>query len=127
MQAVKSLQPMGLALLGALLLGASPAMAGKAETAEQKVAKAQSLVTKVRNETDDWGLWKSTRKVLGNAEQSLKQGDHEAATKAAEKAIFEAKKGLAQFRDQKQNYDNAADSAASNGSLKEDAWTQGES
>lgn len=126
MQAVKSLRLPGFALLAGLLLSASPAMASEAEQAEKKVEKAQSLMTEVRETTDGWGLWKSTRKMLGNAEQSLKQEDYEAAKEAAEEVIFEAKKGLEQYRNQKQNHDEAAESASRSGNLEEESWTEGE-
>ena len=126
MQAVKSLPLPGVAILAALLLATSPAMAGEAEQAAQKVEKAQSLMTEVHEKTDGWGLWKSTRKMLDNAERGLEQGDYEAAQEAAEEVIFEAEKGLEQYRNQKQGHEKAAESAAQSGSLQEDSWTEGE-
>jgi len=127
MEAVKNLLTPGLMALAALLLCAGPAAAGSADQAQEKVAKAQAMMKEVRRETDGWGLWKGTKKVLGNAEQSLEQGDYQAAIDAAEEVIFQAKKGLAQYREEQESYDQAVGAASANGDLKEGAWTKGES
>jgi hypothetical protein len=126
MSATKRLLTPGLAVVAALFLCTGPALAGDADQARSKVEKAQAMMAKVANKTDGWGLWKSTNKVLGNAEQSLKQGDYDAAIEAAEEVIFQAKKGLAQYREEQKEYSKAVGAASQSGKLKEDGWTQGD-
>jgi hypothetical protein len=127
MKAVTRLMTPALLTLATALLCAGPAIAGSADQAKEKVAKAQAKLEEVRQKTDGWGLWKSTNKVLGNAEQSLQQGDYDAAIEAAEEVIFQANKGIAQYREEKTEHTKAVNAASQNGDLKEDAWAKGES
>ncbi|HKJ71671.1 MAG TPA: hypothetical protein VKA55_07975 [Gammaproteobacteria bacterium] len=126
MTATKRLSAATLAALAALVLGAGPALAASADQARAKVEKARNLVSEVRAKSDGQALWKSTRKILGNAEQSLAQGDYDAAASAADKAIFQARKGLAQYREQQEDYGQAADAASHSGQLDEKGWTEGD-
>ena len=114
---------------GALVLGGCAGQTSKmgdAEKAEQAVAKAEAAVEKVRNKTGDWGLWKSTLGILGNAKTSLKNGDYQAAAEAANSAKFEAEKGLAQYREEQDQWELAVQASASNGDYPEDKWLAGE-
>jgi len=119
----------GLIVGGALVLGGCAGQTSKmsdAEKAEQAVAKAETAVEKVRNKTGDWGLWKSTLGILGNAKNSLKSGDYQAAAEAANSAKFEAEKGLAQYREEQDQWKLAVQSSKSNGDFPEDKWLAGE-
>lgn len=124
---MKTVNSLLASVLAALLLVSGPAAAADADQARERVAQAQDTLAEVKQKTDGWALWKSTKKILGNAEQSLEQGDYAAAVEAADRVIFQANKGLAQYREEQQEYAEAADSASGSGKLKEDAWTQGES
>jgi hypothetical protein len=120
---------LGMIVGGALILGGcagQTAKMGDAEKAEQAVAKAEAAVEKVREETSDWGLWKSTMGILGNARASLENGDYKAAAEAANEAKFEAEKGLAQYRDQGEQWELAVQASAANGDYPEDKWLAGE-
>ena len=127
MKAAKRLLITGLTTLAVLLAGTGPALAASADQARAKVEKAEALMAEVKDKTDGWALWKSTNKVLGNAQQSLKQGDYNAAVDAAEEVIFQANKGLAQYREEQKEYDKAVGAATDSGKLKEDSWTKGDS
>lgn len=116
----------GLATLALLLAGTGTTLAASADQARAKVEKAEALMAEVENKTDGWALWKSTNKVLGNAQQSLKQGDYDAAVEAANEVIFQANKGLAQYREEQKEYDKAVGAATKSGKLKEDSWTKGD-
>lgn len=119
---------LGAIVAGAVILGGCAGQTSKmsdAEKAEQAVAKAEDKVMKVREQSSDWGLWKSTLGVLGNAKSSLDQGDYKAATKAANEAQFQADKGLAQYREQKDQWQLAVQDAKSRGNFPESEWTAG--
>ncbi|HKJ71320.1 MAG TPA: hypothetical protein VKA55_06170 [Gammaproteobacteria bacterium] len=119
---------LGLIIGGALVLGGCAGQTSKmgdAEKAEQAVAKAESAVKKVREQSGDWGLWKSTLGILGNAKNSLKQGDYKAAAEAANEAKFEADKGLAQYRQEQSQYKLAVQAAEANGDYPESKWVNG--
>jgi hypothetical protein len=105
--------------------GTGQAIAGPAEKAQAKVERAQESVAKVRSQTADWGLWKSTLKILGNAEVSLEQGDYQAAREAAERVISQAEQGQKQYREEKQEWSQAVQDATRNGNLDEASWTAG--
>lgn len=118
---------------GGILLGASLVLGGCAtqpteeapaqeDKAAQAVADAEAAVKKTRNQTDDWGLWKSTMGVLGNAQNSLEDGDYKAAIKAAEEAEWQAEMGLKQYNDQEENWDKAVKAAGANGDFPESEW-----
>ena len=107
-------------LAAALLVGCS---ADKADTAKQKVEEARAAVKEVRQATDDKGLWKSTLKILGNAETSLDNGNYKAAINGAEEALFQAQKGLKQYREEQEEWRAAAKAATENENLKEARWT----
>ena len=126
MKAANRLLITGLASLALLLAGTGTAIAASADQARAKVEKAEALMTEVKDKTDGWALWKSTHKVLGNAQKSLKQGDYDAAAEAAEEVIFQANKGLAQYREEQKGYHKAVGAATKSGKLKEDSWTQGD-
>lgn len=111
--------------LALFVLGTGQALAGPAEKAQAKVEQAQESVAKVRGQTADWGLWKSTLKILGNAEVSLEQGDYKAARGAAERVIFQAEQGQKQYREEKQEWTQAVQDATRNGNLDEASWTSG--
>mgnify|MGYP006279766419 CR=1 FL=1 len=118
----------GLVAFGAVLLGGCAGQTAKisdAEKAERSVAKAEQAIAETRETTDDWGLWKSTLKILGNAETSLEQGDYQAATEGARQARFEARKGLAQYREEKSEWKTAVKAAKSNGDFPEQEWVSG--
>lgn len=123
-------QFLGAIIAGALVLtgcAGQNAKMGAAEKAEQAVAKAESAVEKVREQTGDWGLWKSTMGILGNAKASLKQGDYKAAAEAANEAKFQAETGLAQYREEQEQYKTAVRAAKSNGNFPESDWVAGSS
>jgi nucleoid-associated protein YgaU len=122
---------------GGLVLGASLVLGGCAtqpteeapaqemtqeEKARQAVADAEAAVEKTRSETGDWGLWKSTMGILGNAQKSLENGDYQAAMEAAKEAQFEAEMGLKQYRDQQENYKMAPRSSMKAGDFPEEEW-----
>jgi hypothetical protein len=123
--------------VGGLVLGASLVLGGCAtqpteeapaqemtqqEKASQAVADAEAAVEKTRSQTDDWGLWKSTMGILGNAQNSLENGDYEAAIGAAEEAQFQAEMGLEQYRDQQENWRMAPQSEKKSDEFPEDEW-----
>jgi len=120
---------------GVLVLGAPLALGGCAtqpaeegqmsqeEEARQAVAEAEAAVEKTRSETGDWGLWKSTMGILGNAQNSLENGDYEAAAEAAEEAQFEAEKGLEQYREEQVQYKLASEASKEAGDFPEAEWT----
>ncbi len=112
-----------LAGMAAVALVSATAMAGQTDVAKKKIQEARSLVTEVRQTTDDVGLWKSTLKILGNAEKSLEQGDYKAAVDAAEEAKFQARQGLKQYREEQEEWKTAANAASQNGDFKEGSWT----
>jgi uncharacterized protein (DUF342 family) len=114
---------LGLALLAG---GAGVASATTADEAQAKMEKAQEAVAKVRTQTNDWGLWKSTLKILGNAKNSLEQGDHAAAVEGAEEAIFQAEQGMKQYKQEKDEWSKAFQAATSNGNIDEEAWIAGQ-
>lgn len=120
---------LGMIVGGTLILGGCAGQTSKmgdAETAEQAVAKAEAAVKKVRNKTGDWGLWKSTLGILGNAQTSLENGDYKAAAEAANSAKFEAEKGLAQYREEQDQWELAVEASQSSGDYPEDEWVSGE-
>ena len=120
---------LGMIVAGALVLGGCAGQTSKmgdAEKAEQAVAKAEAAVTKVREQTGDWGLWKSTLGILGNAKISLQKGDYQAAAEAANEAMFEANKGLAQYREEQDQWNLAVKSSKANGDYPEEQWLGGE-
>jgi len=120
---------LGMIVGGALVLGGCAGQTSKmgdAEKAEQAVAKAEAAVEKVRNKTGDWGLWKSTIGILGNARASLEQGDYKAAAEAANSAKYEAEKGLAQYREEEDQWTLAVEASKSSGDYPEDKWLAGE-
>ena len=119
---------LGTIIAGALILGGCAGQTSKmsdAEKAEQAVAKAEEKVMNVREQTDDWGLWKTTLGVLGNAKKSLEKGDYQAATEAANEVQFQADKGLAQYREEQEQWKLAVQDAKTNGDFPEDKWTAG--
>ncbi len=119
---------LGLIIGGALVLGGCAGQTSKmsdAEKAKQAVAKAEEAVAKTREASDDWGLWKSTLGILGNAKASLEEGDYKAAAEAAREARFEARKGLAQYREEKTEWKLAVQSAESNENFSEKEWISG--
>ncbi|MFA9460768.1 hypothetical protein [Thiohalorhabdus methylotrophus] len=120
---------LGLVFGGALILagcaGQDGTKMGMAEKAEQAVAKAETAVEKTRTETDGWGLWKSTKKILGNARASLEKGDYKAALDAARQARFQANKGLAQYREEQDQFQVAAKTASNSGNFNEASWVSG--
>lgn len=122
-----SVKLLGILVGAALVLGGCAGQTSKmgdAEKAEQAVAKAEAAVEKVRSKTGDWGLWKSTLGILGNAQKSLEQGDYKAATEAANLAKFEAEKGLAQYREEQDQWKLAVKDAKSK-DFAEKAWIAG--
>ncbi|HKJ71319.1 MAG TPA: LysM peptidoglycan-binding domain-containing protein [Gammaproteobacteria bacterium] len=123
--------------VGGLVLGASLVLGGCAsqpteeapaqamsqqEKAKQAVADAEAAVEKTRSETGDWGLWKSTLGILGNAQNSLDKGDYDAAIDAAKEAQFEAEMGLKQYREEQDQYKLAAQAAMKSGDYPESEW-----
>ncbi len=90
--------------------------------AEQAVADAQAAVQKTREETDDWGLWKSTMGILGNAQKSLEEEDYEAAIDAAKEAQFQAEMGLEQFREEEEEWKTAVSASEKAGEFPEEEW-----
>ena len=119
----------GLIAGGAMLMVGCAGQTSKmsdAEKAQQAVAKAESAVKKTRTRSDDWGLWKSTMGVLGNAKASLDQGDYQAAAAAANEARFQAERGLAQYREEKEEWRLAVKASTANGEFDEDAWIAGQ-
>ena len=116
-------------MAGALLLGGCAGQTTKmsdAEKAQQAVAKAEAAVEKTRTETGDWGTWKSTLGILGNARASLEQGDFKAAMDAANEARFQAEAGLDQYREEQSDWKKAVSAARSNGEFSEAAWVSGQ-
>ncbi|MEF8793971.1 hypothetical protein [Thiohalorhabdus sp.] len=119
---------LGAIIAGALIVGGCAGQTSKmsdAEKAEQAVAKAEEMVQEVRQETGDWGLWKSTMGILGNAKKSLEKGDYQAATEAANEVQYETEKGLAQWREERDQWQLAAQAAKSAGDFPESQWTAG--
>ncbi|MFA9460769.1 LysM peptidoglycan-binding domain-containing protein [Thiohalorhabdus sp. Cl-TMA] len=125
--------------LGGMVLGASLALGGCAsqpteeapaeqaemsmqEKAAQAVSEAEAAVKKTQQETDDWGLWKSTLGILNNAKNSLEQGDYQAAIDAAEQAKFQAEKGLEQYQEEQEEYKKAEEAAKQRGDFPEEEW-----
>ncbi|HKJ89157.1 MAG TPA: hypothetical protein VKA48_11710 [Gammaproteobacteria bacterium] len=119
-----------LAFGGALVLagcaGQNGTKMGMADKAESAVAKAEKAVDKTRSQTSDWGLWKSTLKILGNAKSNLKKGNYEDAVDAAKTARFQAQKGLAQYREEQDQWKLAKQQAESNTDFDESAWVSGD-
>jgi nucleoid-associated protein YgaU len=122
---------------GGLVLGASLVLGGCAtqpteeapaqemtqeEKARQAVSDAEAAVEKTRSETGDWGLWKSTLGILGNAQKSLENGDYKAATEAAKEAQFQAEMGLKQWREEQEEYKVAVQAAKKGGDFPESEW-----
>ncbi|HKJ89156.1 MAG TPA: LysM peptidoglycan-binding domain-containing protein [Gammaproteobacteria bacterium] len=95
------------------------------DKASQAVSEAEAAVQKNRNATDDWGIWKSTLKILGNAKSSLKDGDYKAAIKAADQAKFQANMGLKQYHKWQKDYKDAINAAENGGKFNEQQWTMG--
>lgn len=127
-------RPNRLLYAGGILLGAALVLGGCAtqpteeapaqeDKAAQAVADAEAAVEKNRNQTGDWGLWKSTLGILSNAQKSLDQGDYEAAIEAAEEAEWQAEMGLKQYKDQKENWRKAVKAQKSAGDFPESEWT----
>jgi nucleoid-associated protein YgaU len=125
------LQAGGLALGAALVLGgcatqptepAAEAEMTMKEKAAKAVSDAEAAVEKTRSETDDVGLWKSTKGILENAQNSLEQGDYQAAIDAANKAEEQADLGLEQYREEQDDWKKAVSSAKKSGEFAEEEW-----
>lgn len=125
------LQAGGLALGAALLLGgcatqptepAAEAEMTMKEKANKAVSDAEAAVEKTRSETGDVGLWKSTNGILENAQNSLEQGDYQAAIDAANEAEEQADMGLEQYREEQDEWKTAVDEAEKSGEYTEEEW-----
>jgi nucleoid-associated protein YgaU len=125
------LQAGGLALGAALLLGgcatqptepAAEAEMTMKEKATKAVSDAEAAVEKTRSETGDVGLWKSTNGILENAQNSLEQGDYQAAIDAANEAEEQAEMGLEQYREEQDEWKTAVNEAEQSGEFTEDEW-----
>lgn len=98
---------------------------GLAAQAQQAVADAEAAVQKTREESGDWGLWKSTLGILDNARASLEQEDYEAAIEAAEEAQFQAEMGLEQYREEQEEWKKAVSASRKEGDFPEEEWIAG--
>jgi nucleoid-associated protein YgaU len=104
-------------------------MGGKAEdgkvteaAATKAVQEARAAVDKTRRLTDDWGTWKSTLGIMRGAEKSLEQGNYEAAMEGAEEAEYQAEQGLAQYREEQDEWRKAVSAASQSGDYQESEW-----
>jgi hypothetical protein len=84
------------------------AVAADRAAAREAVEAAKVAVAQNRQQTEDWGLWKDTLDHLEKAEEALKIGDFDAASKEAEQAKFEADTGLVQIKQQTDTWRTAA-------------------
>ncbi|WP_143004176.1 hypothetical protein [Thiohalorhabdus denitrificans] len=120
---------LGLIVGGAMVLtacaGQNGAKMGMAEKAEKEVAKAEEAVEETRQSTNDIGLWKSTMKVLNQARSSLEEGEYETAIDKAGKARYQAKKGLAQYREEQDQYQLAVQAGEASKGFDEQAMISG--
>lgn len=101
--------------------------ASKKEKAEAAVKAAKQAVQTTREQTNDWGLWKSVLGTLGNAQESLKSDDYDAAIESAEQAKEQAEMGRQQYEEQKQVWRQAAQEANRSDEIefREQAWVAG--
>lgn len=95
------------------------------DQAKQAVAQAEQAVEKTRSVTNDWGTWKSTLGMLRNAQNSLEQGDHQAAYESAQEVQFQAEAGLAQYKEQQKVWEMAVKAAQEAGDFPEKQFVSG--
>ncbi|MFP4560465.1 MAG: hypothetical protein ACLFRB_10925 [Thiohalorhabdus sp.] len=120
---------LGLIVVGAVVLaacaGQNGAKMGMAEKAKKEVAKAEEAVEETRQSTDGTGLWKSTMKVFDQARSSLEEGEYETAIDKAGKARYQAEKGLAQYREEQEQYQLAVKAGEGSQGFDEQAMISG--
>mgnify|MGYP006307895685 CR=1 FL=1 len=95
------------------------------DKAKQAVAEAKQAVEKTRSVTNDWGTWKSVLGMMGNAEKSLEQGDHQAAYEAAMEVQSQAEMGLAQYKEQQKVWEMAVKASKNAGDFPEQEFISG--
>lgn len=122
--------------LVSIVLGSAAVLAGCAsggdgqmsmeKKAKQAVVDAKAALQETRSETDDWGTWKSTIGMMRSAQKSLDEGNYKVAIQGAEEVEFQAEQGLAQYREEQDQWKKAVSAASQGGNFLEAEWVSGQ-